>query len=425
MMYNPTMHKLSNGVTVLLDPMDLQTTNVKVRFYTGARDEQPHEYGITHFAEHMYCKGTKKFATQKIMDEYIDVNAGTKNAGTGMADIRFYGRILGENLNILIEFLGEQIQNSLFAEDQIEIERKVISDELRRYLDSPGDQFATFISQSLFAGHTFHAPRVIGTLENIQSFTREQMLEYMRLRLSAKNCIIAISGKIEDENKVLECLENTFAWLPTFDVSENTDLVYIPAIAHNSKTDKKNVKIKIYFPDIHEINYENRFKRMCVGKFERFMKEKMYEVIRRDNGLVYGFGLTDIGNEKFGLNGFSTETSVENLEKCVALIASEAYKVYSQNSITDQDLERFELKDRLDDADWLESAGRRCDKLLNFYHNHGRVYDFFDTVQLSNSVTAKDVVEHSRGYFDGDMSIMTQGADFDLDLKKIWEDNFK
>ncbi|MDR1338095.1 MAG: insulinase family protein [Rickettsiales bacterium] len=425
MKYNPSIHKLSNGVTVLLDPMDLETTNVKVQFSTGARDENPNEYGLAHFCEHMLCKGTPRFPTQKFIDEYMDYHAGTKNAGTGMADIQFYGRILAENAGVLIDYLGDQIQNSLFDTDKIEIERKVISDELRRYLDSPAEQLTAFSAQKLFGGATYSANRIIGTFENIASFTREQMLEFMSRRFSAGNCIIGISGKIADAGKMLSDLDKAFGWLKPTDISENSDIHYTPAIAHNSKLDKNNVKLRIYFPDIFEASYENRFMNMCVGKFERNLGKKLYEVVRRENGLVYGFSSSGIGNEKTGVSGFSTETAVGNLEKCVALVARTAYKVYNDNEITADDLERFNRKNKLADADWMESAGRRCDKLISFYHNHGCLYDFYDTVRMSESITRDDVIENSRGYFAGPMSIITQGVDFDSDMKAVWEENFK
>lgn len=425
MNFEPTMHKLSNGITVFIDPMDLETTNVKVRFYTGARDEKPEEYGLTHFCEHMLCKGTERFQTQKIIDEYMDYHAGTRNAGTGMADIQFYGRILAENLHILIDFLADQIQNSVFAQDKIDIERKVIADELRRALDSTGDQWQHYISKKIFNNATFSAKRVLGTMENIENFTRDQMLDFVARRFSAKNCVICVSGKIIDTEKVLSDLEKSFSWLKPFDVSENRDIHYTPVIAHESKPERKNVKLRIYFPDICEVSYENRFKNMCVGKFERYMGKQLYEIIRRENGLVYGFSTSGIGNEKFGVNGFSTETSLENLEKCVALIAKNAYQIYHNNEISDDDLDRFNRKNKLWDADWLESPSSRCDKLISFYHNHGRLYDFYDTVKMSESITREDVIENIKGYFDGKISILTRGADFDLDLKAIWNDNFK
>lgn len=424
MQYNPTLHKLSNGVTVILDPMDLETVNVKVLFRTGSRDEMPNEKGLLHFCEHMLCKGTVRFPTQKAVDEYMDYNGGSKNASTSNLFISFYGRILAENINVLIDVLGDQLQNSLFDPDKIEIEKRIVADELRRDLDNPERQLMTFISGNLFNYATF-STKNLGTFETIASFTREQILEFISRRLSAKNCIIGISGKINDADDVLRCLERTFAFLPVHDVSENSDIEYTPKIAHNSQSDKKNVKLRIFFPDIWDFTFENRIKNIAVGKFERYMIKKLTEVVRSENGLVYGFSGTGVGNEKLSLTGFATETAAQNIGRVVALIAKNAYKIYTENPITDEDLIRFERKNRLGDADWMESAGRRCDKLIGFYCDYGRIYDFYDTVRMSREITRDDVINYSRGYFDGPMSIITQGADFNSDLRVVWNENFK
>ena len=423
MKFTPTLHKLSNGVTVLLDPMDLETVNVRVQFGTGARDETADESGITHFCEHMMCRGTPRFPTPKIINDYFDINAGTRNAYSSPQELGFHGRILAENINILIDFLGDQIQNALFLPESIDMERSVIADELRRTLDNPDRQLRYFIGENVFNNTLGY--KVLGTFENIETFTREQMLEFLARRLSAKNCIIGISGKIIDAEKVLECLERTFNFLPSFDVSKNTNVDYIPTILHNSKPDRNNIQLRILFPNIWTPDFDNRFNNFCVAKLESFMREELYQIIRHENGLAYGFGLTGHGNEKFELTGFATQTSAENIEKCVALIAKNAYKIYTENTITDDDLDRFNRRNRLGDADWLESAGQRCDKLIGFYHDYGRVYDFYDTVQLSQSIRRDDVIKNSRGYFDGAMSIITQGADFNTDLKSVWDENFK
>ena len=79
----------------------------------------------------------------------------------------------------------------------------------------------------------------------------------------------------------------------------------------------------------------------------------------------------------------------------------------------------------LHDADWLESATSRCDKLIDYYRNYKRIYDFYDISKLNRDVTVDDVKKYSRGYFAGPISVVTQGADFNADLGKIWHDNFK
>lgn len=425
MQYTPTIHKLSNGVTVILDPMDLETTNAMVTFWTGTRDQKTNEYGLLHFCEHMLCRGTKRFPTTKDGSDYMDYNSGQKNASTGTNDINIYGRILGENLHILLDFLGDQIQNSLFDSDKIDIERKVIKDELRRNLDDSSRQLADFISHNLFNDAIGYSEKALGTPELIDSFTREQMLDYIARHFSARNCTIGISGKINNVDDTLACLEKTFSFLPQIDVPENKEIHYTPTIAHNSQPEKNNIKLQILFPRLWPITLENKYKNMCVGRLYEYMREKLYEIIRRQNGLTYGLGLASWGNEMFGVKGFATQTSKENIGKVVELIAKNLYQIYNEMSITEQDLDRINHICRLGDANFLESASARRNRLIDHYHDFGQLYDFYDTVKMSNSITRDDLIKNTQGMLDGKISIITQGADFDADLGQIWADNFR
>ena len=140
---------------------------------------------------------------------------------------------------------------------------------------------------------------------------------------------------------------------------------------------------------------------------------------------MYGFGSIGFGNEKFSVNGFATETATKNIEKCVALIAKNAYRIYTENKITDDDIDKMKRSAKLGRADFIESSGQRCGRLIGFYRDYGRLYDFYKLTKLYDSATADDVIKYSRGYFDGPISILTQGAGFDTDLGAVWRENFK
>ena len=424
MKFEPQLHRLPNGLTVILDPMDAETVSFCVLFCTGSRDESPTEYGLTHFCEHMLCKGTPRFPDKKSVDDYFDYYSGTRNAATGNRHLKFYGRILAENTDKLVDYIGDQLQNSVFDPKKIEIEHDVVCDELRRALDNPFRQYDDFTSRELFNYATF-STRNLGTIESIKSFNRDTIIEFLSRRLSAKNCIICASGKIDNPDRLLKYIEKTFAFLPSIDVPENDSIEYTPKIAHNSQPDKQNVKMRILFTNKCGYGYDDLYQNHCVGFFERYITRELNNIIRHENGLVYGFGSIGFGNEKFSVNGFATETATKNIEKCVALIAKNAYRIYTENKITDDDIDKMKRSAKLGRADFIESSGQRCGRLIGFYRDYGRLYDFYKLTKLYDSATADDVIKYSRGYFDGPISILTQGADFDTDLGAVWRENFK
>jgi predicted Zn-dependent peptidase len=402
--------------------MDLETVAIKVSFATGSRDETADTFGITHFCEHMLCKGTPKFPTRKELRDFLENMGGASNASTSGSSLRFYGRIIAENINVLLEVFADQLKNSLFDAEKIEIERSVILDELRRAQSNNQRKNVDFIETNLFG---FSAYRTLGTVENIKSFTRNQMIDWLKKRLSAKNCTICVSGRIDDATELLQRIEDLFNFLPTHDVSKNTELNYTPCTEFLSEPSIKNVCVDVLFPYIRADTYENLRINMAEGKFRKYLSQELGEVLRQQNGLVYGLGMTSFGNEFDGVRGIHTETSPENLEKAIALMSQTAYRIYNIDKITQPVIDRFRNIHRLMDADFLESAVRRCDVLIGHWVDFGKLYDYDNTIKIDKEITADEVINSATGFFDGTMSIMTFGAEHNVDTEKIWKDNFK
>ena len=77
-------------------------------------------------------------------------------------------------------------------------------------MDNPDRQFGDFISKHLFDYATFSF-RGLGPVENIMSFTRDQMLEFLSRRLSAQNCIICLSGRLDNPGATLAHIDKSFS----------------------------------------------------------------------------------------------------------------------------------------------------------------------------------------------------------------------
>lgn len=422
MKFEPTLHKLSNGVTVILDPMDLESVAIKINFATGSRDETPDIFGITHFCEHMLCKGTKKFPTRKHLRDFLEDKGGVSGASTSRMSLNFYGRIIAKNTGLLLEYFSDILQNSLFDFEKIEIERSVILDELRRAQSNIPRKNFDFIVTNLFGFSSFSN---LGTPENIKSFTRDKLIDWVKQRLSAKNCTICVSGRIDDTKSLLHTIENLFNFLPSHDVPKNIELNYTPCTKFLYEPSCKNICVDVLFPYIRPDTYENLRPNTAEGKFRKYLLQELGEVLRQQNGLVYGLEMSAYGNEFNGVRGIHTETSKENLEKTIALMARTAYRVYNIDKITQPVIDRFRNIHQLTDADFLESSVHRRDILVGHWVDFGRLYDYDNVVKIDKEITADEVINAATGFFDGAMSIMTFGAEHNVDTEKIWKDNFK
>lgn len=422
MKYNPTLHKLSNGVTVILDPMDIETTSVKVHFKTGSRDEAPHEQGITHFCEHMLCASTPRFKSSDARDSYLEDFGGTRNACTSDVGVNFYGRIIGQNLSCLLDVFADQLKNSLFEPEIIETERTAILDERRRAMFRENRKIKSEFSKQVY-GNDMLGFQTLGSEKNIKSFTRDQMLDWVHRRFSAKNCVICISGKIMDANAVLSQLERDFAFLPTHDVPRNTHLSYNPVCYHYNIPNNGNTPLAVLIPRQYDAS-DNRA-RMANLMFMRYLAKKLNSVLRFQHGLVYSVSsnIADLSYD-MGCHSIETETRPQDIARVTELMAQTCRDVYKNDFLTDDWLARCNRSFQLADADFLDSAENRCDKLLGEYCLTGTLDDFYKRVEMCRTMTAYDVRQLTADFWKSPISITTCGSKFDANLVEIWNNNF-
>ena len=423
MKFEPQLHKLPNGLTVILDPMDVASTCVTVCFDTGSRDENPNEYGITHFCEHMLCEGTKRFNSSSSINDFIENKSGVWNASTSDNYLQLYGRIIHENTDVLLDVFSDMIQNSVFDLNKIEKERGSILDELRRAQDNERRQELDFINNKLLNGQ-FSSYRTLGTAENIKSFTPEQLKQWIASRISAKNCVICVSGKIESPDKLLKQIQMRYAFMPSHPVAKKSETArYTPGTGHLTFADKNNIIAMIAVPELWKKSKENVFPRMCVSRFESWFNKNLYETLRQDKGLVYGIKKFSYGPDSLRLTGLQTTARPETLQTVLATIAQTANTLYNEKHITPEFLARLRNSFKLGDADFLESNEKRVNRLVFNYLDFGELYDFYSIVEMSESMTVDDVIKYSRGYFERPVSIITTGANHNVDVMSVWQEN--
>lgn len=421
MKFAPRIHKLSNGLNVILDNFDIATTHVEIAVHSGATDESdPSEFGITHFVEHMLSKGTHQHPDTMDNTTNIPISiGGVRNAGTTYDKMCLFGRVLAENLDKLLGLFSEQLRDSLFDPHKIEIERGVILDEYRRKTMDSAAAFNIFSNEKLFGAHN-----ILGTPDTIKSFSREQLMNYLHKILSAQNMTICISGKITDPEKTLQKLEQLFGWIPSFPVP-HTQQKITPIIAHNLKNEQPNIQLRIAFENRIPNDLEHRAQTLAANQFSFLFGKKLHEIIRNKQGLAYGISTVRMERATVSAHTINTSTSPQNIDTIIATLARECASAQQNPEITDDDVARLRMLMKLQFTDIMESASKRCGKLMEHWHQYGAVYDLVGEMQISDKITAADITRAAKNFFTPPVSILTQGPDLNSDLQKIWNDNFK
>jgi len=196
MTYKKTV--LANGIKIITEHIPhAKSVSLGIWVNAGSRDEFEQERGIFHLIEHMLFKGTKSRSATQIAKD-LDTIGGFSNAFTTKEQTCFHARVLDHHLKFLTELFSDIFINSLFSEDDLELEKAVVLQEISMMEDTH-DEYVQILSDQLFwAGEPLGRP-VLGTKETVKSITKSQIHDYLSRFYSSQGVVIAAAGKVNHD----------------------------------------------------------------------------------------------------------------------------------------------------------------------------------------------------------------------------------
>jgi predicted Zn-dependent peptidase len=200
----PKIFTLSNGIRVVYLHAPAHVAHLGITVLGGSRYERPGEDGLAHFLEHCIFKGTTKRKAFHVLSR-LDSVGGELNAYTAKEEICVYASFTKEHIRRASELLADITLHSNFPLKEIQKEKEIILDEINSYLDSPSDKIFDDFEAHLFKGHAL-GNNILGTKERVQSFTQENLIDYVGRFFTAENMVISFVGDISIKRleKILE-----------------------------------------------------------------------------------------------------------------------------------------------------------------------------------------------------------------------------
>ena len=206
MKYNT--YTLDNGLRIIHLPSDSKVVYCGYQINAGTRDEEPGEEGLAHFCEHVTFKGTERRKAWHILN-CLESVGGDLNAYTNKEGTVYYSAILKEHIARAVDLLSDIVFHSVYPQAEIDKEVEVICDEIESYNDSPAeliyDEFENILFKDSSLGHN-----ILGTAEQVRSFTTEDALRFTRKLYRPDNAIFFAYGDI-DFKKLVKLVERALA----------------------------------------------------------------------------------------------------------------------------------------------------------------------------------------------------------------------
>lgn len=194
---------LPNGLTILqrAHPSAL-TTQLSIAIKYGSNDDSDEAAGKAHFLEHMLVGGSKNRIRLHHEVEKIGGCSGFETS----AECTFTTlNVFPDRITDASRILTGLLFDSEFEDDKIELERKVISNEIAEAADSPHDKIAETLIKCLFKKHPIRNP-VLGTKKTIKQLALKDLKSAHHDYYTSKNMIVILTGKFakRDLETVLE-----------------------------------------------------------------------------------------------------------------------------------------------------------------------------------------------------------------------------
>lgn len=235
-MYN--IFKLNNGLRVVVESIEyVNSVSVGLWVENGSRNENNNNNGISHFIEHMLFKGTENRSAKEIAESIEDVG-GQINAFTGKEATCFYVKTLDSHLELSLDILSDMLFNSRFSPEDIEREKGVIIEEINMSEDIPEDVLTDLHSTAVWGEDSISMP-ILGTSNIIKSFTRDEIIRYVKSHYIPENSVLSISGKV-DMNEIEKL---TLKYFGTWSFKDRSITKYsTPKILNNHLFKQKDIE---------------------------------------------------------------------------------------------------------------------------------------------------------------------------------------
>ncbi len=193
---------LANGLRVIYVRMPSFHSAIAIAYLrTGPRFESPEQNGLSHFAEHVLFKGTERFPDPESLSRAIDAHNVELNGATMPEYIEVVSGSHTRHFGQALALLSEVLLHPRFAADHVEVERRVVLEEMGQYRDSGGE--GASIDELAYElmwprqGHTF---RSLGSEANVARFSRDDIEAHYRRFLMARNLVVCVAGNFDERD---------------------------------------------------------------------------------------------------------------------------------------------------------------------------------------------------------------------------------
>ena len=386
---------LPNGVRLITERINnMRTVSFGIWVGNGSRYEPAELGGVSHFIEHMIFKGTEKRSARHNAIA-IDALGGQANAFTDKECTCYYMKVLDSRLKNAVALLADMFLHSRFAQEDLELERGVVLEEIDMYEDSPEDVAVDKLFESCYDGCSLGRP-ILGTEETLDPMTSETLHKYMREYYRPEDTVVAISGHFTDED--LDYIAELFMEMQGTGRNVITPATYKPSLVLRGKEIEQN-HLCLSFPGVSLVSEDRFAMNLLSSILGGGMSSRLFQSVREQNGLCYSIYTFTTPHQDTGLMSIYTGLGEETERRALERILQELHQFCEDGPAKDE-ISRTREQAKTTLLMGLENTGNRMMTIGRSELIRGEVSKIEDVLAGYDSVTRDDILELARRIFD-------------------------
>jgi predicted Zn-dependent peptidase len=378
--------RLDNGLLVATEAMPhIESAAIGVWVGAGSRSEREGEHGISHLLEHMAFKGTKRRTARQIAEE-IEAVGGELNAATSVENTYYYARVLGDDVALAADILGDILLESEFDPEELKREQHVIVQEIGAADDTPDDKVFDLFQGAAWPDQSIGKP-ILGTVDTVRGFGAPALRAYLGTHYRAPQMVLSAAGAL-DHATVVALAEEKLAGLPTAGGPDDPPARYFGG-ERREERDLQETQIVLGFEGRRYGSDDYYAAQLLASVLGGGMSSRLFQEIRESRGLCYSIYAFHWGFTDTGLMGVHVATGEGDVPELVDVLTAELAKAAA--AITDAEVDRSRAQMRAGLLMSRESAASRASQMARQILVYGRPLTMQEILSRIDAVAAADV----------------------------------
>lgn len=346
---SPTVHRLSNGLTIIAEQIPVDAVNLNVWLNVGSAIESAPINGMAHFLEHMIFKGTQRLKSGEF-EQQIEKRGAVTNAATSQDYTHYYITTAPKDFAELAPLQLDVLLNASIPDDGFERERSVVLEEIRRSEDNPRRRTYQRMAELAFEQLPYRR-QVLGPTSVIEHLVPQQMRDFHSTWYQPQSMTAVAVGNLPVD-RLIQIIEDSFTQLapsasrPTPSIPSPAPETSFTQIVRQEYTDPtlKQARLMMLWRVPGLTNLENTYELDVLtsvlghGRTARLVKD-----LREERGLVSSVSVSNMTYLHQGVFAVSAQLPVENVDAVEAAIVSHIEQLQS-GRVTEVEMSRVQTQ---------------------------------------------------------------------------------